>query len=103
MICSAHLIVVIHERNEEWGIGDRGVRGFIQIQPLLIQLLIELLLQHLQVSILQRSGVRGQSAPSVILKLIKLCMYTLQDINEGGGFYQPAACLFVCPHLSRVQ
>ena len=54
MICSAHLIVVIHERDEEWGIGDRGVRGFIQIQPRLIQLLIELLLQHLQVSILQR-------------------------------------------------
>ena len=103
MICSAHLIVVIHERDEEWGIGDRGVRGFIQIQHLLIQLLIELLLQHLQVSILQRSGVRVQSASPVILKLVKLCMYILQDINEGGGFYQPAACLFVCPHLSRVQ
>ena len=57
--------MVIHERNEEWGIGDGGIGGLIQIHHLFIELLIELLLQHLQVAILQRSGVRGQSTPLI--------------------------------------
>ena len=59
-VLSAYLIVIAHKCNEEWSVGNRGIGRFVQIHPPFI----EPLLQHLQITILQRSGVTGQSATS---------------------------------------
>ena len=57
-VLSAYLMVVVFKCNEEWGVGNRGIGWFVQIHlPF-----SEPLLQHLQITILQRSGVTGQSA-----------------------------------------
>ena len=47
-VLSTYLIVVVHKCNEEWGVGDRCIGGFVQIHLSFI----EPLLQHLQITIL---------------------------------------------------
>ena len=78
-VLSAYLMVVVFKCNEEWGVGNRGIGRFVQIHlPF-----VEPLLQHLQITILQRSGVTGQGSQVKVQPMAMNVLCTVSNQRLG--------------------